>query len=169
MDDFEDDFEDDFDWDAAFGDNKSNDSSDAPGPCKKRKVDKRKFPGPAGILPQIRVDAQNNHQLAKIKDKREHDQILLENITNGDHDLILTREELIENNEAWNEILKQTDLNESRMKYNTEYMKKEVTEGMALKVPIFCAVLKSVDITSGLDMACELMDDKGEISGALHR
>ena len=58
MDIFEDD--DDFDWDAAFGAEESNDSNDAPGPCKKRKLEKRKFPGPAGILGPIQVDHQNN-------------------------------------------------------------------------------------------------------------
>ena len=57
----------------------------------------------------------------------------------------------------------------SRLKYNTEFIKKEVKDGMALKVPVFCAVIRTIDITSGLDMSCEFMDDKGEICGVFHR
>ena len=109
-----DDFEDDFDWNEAFGEEISNDSTDTyGGPCKKRKTEKRKFPGPAGLLPTIQVDSENKHQLAKIKDKREN-QNILESLGDADHDLVLTREELIDSNEAWKEILNQADLNASR-------------------------------------------------------
>ena len=165
MADFDD--EENFDWNAAFGDDASNDSNDAaPIPCKKRKIDKRKFPGPAGLLPPIDVVDQLRKKFAGIKDNRDQPK---DNEDFEDPELLLSRVELIEDNEAWKEILEQADLVSSRTKYNTEYLKNEVKDGMTLKVPIFCAVIRTIDIAEGLDMSCEFMDDKGEIKGVFHR
>ena len=131
-------------------------------------MDKRKFPGPAGLLPPINVVEELKYKFARITDKRDQKK-------ESDHqepedlEMLLSREELIETNEAWKEIVDQEDLIASRTKYNTEFIKKEVKDGMALKVPVFCCVIRTIDITAGLDMSCEFMDDKGEICGVFHR
>ena len=116
----------------------------------------------------IDVVGELKHKFAKIKDKRDQTKET-DHQESEDLEMLLSREELIETNEAWKEILGQEDLSASRLKYNTEFIKKEVKDGMALKVPVFCAVIRTIDITSGLDMSCEFMDDKGEICGVFHR
>ena len=72
-----------------------------------------------------------------------------------------TKEELIDHNEAWKAVENDKLFIPEYTKFNSEHISKEATEGVALKMPIFFCVIKSMDLTSGHDINCELMDMKG--------
>ena len=73
----------------------------------------------------------------------------------------LTREELIDQNEAWKAVEQDELFVPEYTKFNSEHINREATEGVALKMPIFFCVIKSMDLSSGHDINCELMDMKG--------
>jgi hypothetical protein len=73
----------------------------------------------------------------------------------------LSREELIEHNEAWSAVEKDELFVPEYTKFNSDHINKEATEGVALKMPIFFCVIKSMDLLSGHDINCELIDMKG--------
>lgn len=149
--------EDDFDWDSAFADN--FEGEEHCNPAKKPKLEGRKFPGPAGILPKgqpvSRAFANSSEKAdAEIEEAQQS----------------LSREELLESNSAWHELEKNEDFGAERLKFDSEFIKNEVKRiGSSFKIPMFCTVLKSIDLSSGLDPSCEFVDNKGEISGMIHR
>ena len=73
----------------------------------------------------------------------------------------LTREELIDQNEAWKAVEQDELFVPEYTKFNSEHINREATEGVALKMPIFFCVIKSMDLSSGHDINCELIDMKG--------
>ena len=182
----EDFFDEDFDWSDDFAEAIDNTTTDVEKahkkrpspPRKKQRLSNRQFPGPAGILPMIEVDSKEKAlKLSKIKhptpSKNDDDQITLSQIQvicSEEDELGLTREELIDDNKAWEAIKKDSDFTQDYFKYNSEYIKRQAKmSGSSIKVPLFCSVIKSIDISSGLDPACQLIDSHGVVSGQIHR
>ena len=139
----------------------------------------RKFPGPAGNLPQDLIDRAEHNQsfarrLAKIKvrhtttgKQKEKNEVCHEEL---EDELGLTREELIDDNKAWKAIRKDEDFTEEYFKYDIGYIKEKVkSTKSSIKIPIFCSVIKSIDTSSGLDPSCDLMDSNGVILANIHR
>ena len=83
------------------------------------------------------------------------------NIITPIRDNSLSREELIDHNEAWSAVEKDELFVPEYTKFNSDHINKEATEGVALKMPIFFCVIKSMDLLSGHDINCELIDMKG--------
>ena len=142
-------------------------------PAKVRKREPRLFPGPAGILPKLNVESKHIAlKLKSIKEKRKD----LENQDGGlslsqmeKEDGILTKKELIDNNRAWHALKEDPLYTPENAKFDSTHIINEATEGVALKMPIFFCVIKSMDMSSGLDVNCEVMDIKGEINGLIRR
>ena len=99
--------------------------------------------GPAGVLPKISIDSKKIAvKLAKIKDKTDTEENVSLSQMEKDEN-VLSKEELIDQNKAW-KALENDDLFNANSRFNTEHIKKEAIEGMAIKVPIFFGVLKSI-------------------------
>ena len=120
----EDFFDEDFDWSDDFAEAIDNATTDvekahkkrSSPPRKKQRLSNRQFPGPAGILPMIELDSNEKAlKLSKIKhptpSKNNDDQITLSQIQvicSEEDEHGLTREELIDDNKAWEAIKKVT-------------------------------------------------------------
>ena len=104
------------------------------------------------------------NKLSKIKDSKKEELLLPDPITLSQiekDENSFTKEELIDHNEAWKAVENDKLFIPEYTKFNSEHISKEATEGVALKMPIFFCVIKSMDLTSGHDINCELMDMKG--------
>ena len=157
------------DWDSAFNDVLDGDEVNKEPQAKRRKTEQRLFPGPAGLLPKLNIESKKiATKLASIKDRpKDEEELTLSQMEKDD--VSLTKEELIDGNKAWKACEADPLYIPENSKFNSQYILKESTEGVAMKIPIFFCVIKSMDPTSGLDISCELMDPKGQINGLIRR
>ncbi len=154
----EDEFGDDsgVDWDSIFNQHldvtKAEEYGDEVAVASKRpRLEARLFPGPAGIMPKIAIESkQIATKLAKIKDQRDEiSDLPLSQIEKSDNGG-MSKEELIDQNDAWKALEKDSLFVAENQKFNCVFISKEATEGMAFRVPIFFCVIKAMDLTSSL-------------------
>jgi len=173
---------DDLDWSQMF-EEEINKIENAPNtspeqPQKKRQrleqpANFRQFPGPAGILPKIEVDSHETAlKFSKMKPKRrsagEHESIICQE--EDEEDVGLSKEDLIDDNVTWQAIQDDKDFTEEYFKVTSEDIKNKAKfSDSSIKVPLFCCVIKSIDVSTGLDPTCEFIDPKGTVMGNIHR
>ena len=133
----------------------------------------RQFPGPAGILPKIEVDSHETAlKFSKMKPKRrsagEQESIICQE--EDEEDVGLSKEDLIDDNVTWQAIQDDKDFTEEYFKVTSEDIKNKAKfSDSSIKVPLFCCVIKSIDVSTGLDPTCEFIDPKGTVMGNIHR
>ena len=134
---------------------------------------KRKFPGPAGVVGKIDGGSASGPKVAKIvQDEEDDDEESPEPISSQIESTFLSSAELMDENEAWQMMLKEeTNVAELMGKFDTKFIfDKIATYGLQpMRSPFLVGIIKSIVSNPGLDPDIELMDKNGKISGLIHR
>jgi len=129
---------------------------------------KRKFPGPAGVMPRI---APDDASLAPEPDEEDDDE---------DVPQIPSSQQIVdtdlENCLVWERALTELDMHGPSAlvnKYNTAWIQANLRNKAfanlgSKKMPFFLAKVKSVDV-SKIDPGCILLDKQGEVAGSMLR
>jgi len=129
---------------------------------------KRRFPGPAGLLPRLTsgnfTSVDNDNDDSGV-DKPGEDRASI---------AYSQSQESVCSSDEWRTALRDLGMVWGREegglvnRYNVGFIKKKSLPGTSKKMPFFIARVKSLD-TSSLDPVCVLADPLGEVSGSIHR
>lgn len=148
-------------------------SPSPPSPLEQRSESrKRRFPGPAGILPRISTSSLN--KIPKIPDP-------------GSESVLPRRPPVKEpscsqneidratfNSSVWQRMLEdhsienENDPSAPTQKFNISWVKRKTGLGLSKKTPVLMCAIKSLDLCS-VDPSCVLHDRSGDVKATIHR